>query len=1331
MNKIKERANTPGAHPIHGWIITAIEQHVGSPATARYHRVNTKLFTILPLLVCLLLAVSFFTGCGSNGDAMDDWTTTSTVVLTQNIEGQVAAPVTGSQNILSRLTAVGGVQSGATVFVEEKPGYYTTTDNSGKFLLKSVPVGKYHVIAEIVSGSTTYRQRSDLVTLTGQYATFLMQTPIQLIAAPRRLNLVVKDQKTYNAIFGASLTMWGRTVQTTASGEVELGPIPTGVWPVAVKATGYYDANLLLTFDDKRQSLVEFYLTPLTAVDKNQSPTVEMLKDFGNVKTYQTGGLSGLAFDADGDSVILEWKCTSGSFSNNKGLSTVYTAPGQAGTYTIQLTGVDGKGAFGCCYMPIEVIQGSGLTPNPTNRAPIAASDPFPITGALNMGNDIVLKWTGSDPDGDALKYDVYLGPRGSALPMVASGISNAFYHVTNLSPYTMYYWQVISQDPYDAISQNNPTWEFTTGDGNNQPPFKTHDPTPQDFATDQLPSLLLTWIGGDPDGNDGVKYEVSIGSDPEILYIATQTANTRYFMNGLELGKRYYWRVTAADGRGGATIGDRWQFDTYSPLNNPPYDPVAIDPASGTDNVTLNPQFRWRIEDSDSDTLTSDFYIGTSTPLLKMAQNLSSPVYTSSTPLKPLTRYYWQVVVKDSHGAVNTNPTIWSFVTTAQTNHAPNVPTALSPLDKAVEVATQPVLSWSSGDSDGDAVYYKVYLDTASPPQTLVADNVTTQQWSVSAALSAGQVYCWKIIARDQPGLESESAVFRFTTQTNTDAVPPKLVSIAPQTGATGVERSTAIVITFSEPMNKVSVENNFSLTPSVSGSLTWENPSTVVFWPNQPWASGSLQIGVLAAGTARDLAGNILTAEVKTTFCIASDLPIPSGYKSPGLSLYAAIGASVTVPVPGLANGRTVWAVATADNATSVFQVNPNRIVSDVDLANFRTSPEAAFREFARNLSGKPLPKVLAQKKISDILPETVVGQTNQFYIPSNGGVATGTGFPANKITARCLGATDQVYVYVDTAITSPDYSLIAEIRKRFEEGIAPTVRDAFGQEPGSGPDGDSKLTILLTDGMSSGIIGLFNEADLYGNSFADVALRESNERKIIYMVYSLSNAVTRYGVMAHEFQHMVNFWQKRTNGGANTYEETWLNEGMSKLAEEICGYGVIQGDTNTAEILRLMEGDLQNLSLTKWTGLTNYGLSYLFVRFLSEENRYGTTMREITRALTRGALTGKDNVRAVTREIFSRTVGRFYLGMLMNRFSSTTPGDYGFKDLSLSANYSGIVLPGVTVQTIPDAGLAGLSIPADGCRFLKRVSNGNAVNIKFSGFTNPTHLWLYDER
>jgi len=97
------------------------------------------------------------------------------------------------------------------------------------------------------------------------------------------------------------------------------------------------------------------------------------------------------------------------------------------------------------------------------NLPPYTPSNPSPPDGATDVPIGADLNWTGGDPDGDPVTYDVYFGTI-SPPPQVAWNHTITTYDPGTLDTLTTYYWQIIAWDNYGA-STPGPIWQFTTED--------------------------------------------------------------------------------------------------------------------------------------------------------------------------------------------------------------------------------------------------------------------------------------------------------------------------------------------------------------------------------------------------------------------------------------------------------------------------------------------------------------------------------------------------------------------------------------------------------------------------------------------------------------------------------------------------------------------------------------------------------------------------------------------------------------------------------------------------------------------------------------------------
>ena len=220
--------------------------------------------------------------------------------------------------------------------------------------------------------------------------------------------------------------------------------------------------------------------------------------------------------------------------------------------------------------------------------------------------------------------------------------------------------------------------------------------------------------------------------------------------------------------------------------------------------------------------------------------------------------------------------------------------------------------------------------------------------------------------------------------------------------------------------------------------------------------------------------------------------------------------------------------------------------------------------------------------------------------------------------SINATLRYVTDHAYFWIEDGVRYRSRAL-RELAETFENQIYPTNRRYFGSEWTPGVDGDPHIYIIYAEGLGRSLAGYFSPSDeyhplahIYSNMHETFFLNADNLK--------LDEEYT-YGVLAHEFQHMIHWYQDRN-------EAAWVNEGLSELASNINGYGVGGFDT-----LYTQDPDLQ---LNDWPddpGKTapHYGASFLFfVYFL---DRFDD---EAIRMLARNPENGMAGVDAVLSDL-----------------------------------------------------------------------------------------------
>jgi hypothetical protein len=117
-----------------------------------------------------------------------------------------------------------------------------------------------------------------------------------------------------------------------------------------------------------------------------------------------------------------------------------------------------------------ETVGGTSLDPFtclisscslPPNHPPDPPCSPLPCDKECNVSIKVDLAWNCSDPDGDPLTYDIYLGT--STKPMKqAENITEPMFDPGKLKYETIYYWFIVAFDNH-GLSTEGPSWSFTT----------------------------------------------------------------------------------------------------------------------------------------------------------------------------------------------------------------------------------------------------------------------------------------------------------------------------------------------------------------------------------------------------------------------------------------------------------------------------------------------------------------------------------------------------------------------------------------------------------------------------------------------------------------------------------------------------------------------------------------------------------------------------------------------------------------------------------------------------------------------------------------------------
>ncbi|MBI9046090.1 MAG: immune inhibitor A [Anaerolineaceae bacterium] len=268
----------------------------------------------------------------------------------------------------------------------------------------------------------------------------------------------------------------------------------------------------------------------------------------------------------------------------------------------------------------------------------------------------------------------------------------------------------------------------------------------------------------------------------------------------------------------------------------------------------------------------------------------------------------------------------------------------------------------------------------------------------------------------------------------------------------------------------------------------------------------------------------------------------------------------------------------------------------------------PENDLVDLAYRFKGlQHIPEVAAEEPV-----EYSIGDEKQFWITD---MDTDENF---QVTTQLAAETAHAYFWVEEGLKF-DLDDLESMAQVFEEEIYPVNRAFFGSEWSPGIDSDEHIFILYVTGAGNSIAGYFSSID----SVHPLANEYSNAHETFVFnadTVDLDENFT-YGVLAHEFQHMIHWNQDRN-------ETTWLNEGFAELAAYLNGF-----DPGGMDYYYLVDPDRQ---LNTWPDdsdetLAHYGSAFLFVTYFLE--RFG---EQATQALVSNASNGLESVDSVLSEL-----------------------------------------------------------------------------------------------
>ena len=284
-------------------------------------------------------------------------------------------------------------------------------------------------------------------------------------------------------------------------------------------------------------------------------------------------------------------------------------------------------------------------------------------------------------------------------------------------------------------------------------------------------------------------------------------------------------------------------------------------------------------------------------------------------------------------------------------------------------------------------------------------------------------------------------------------------------------------------------------------------------------------------------------------------------------------------------------------------------------------------------------------------------------------------------DSVVARARVVGNDIAIFVDSLAPAPgiDTVTLDSLQTTFDQRLFPIDTTAFG---GVSDIDNNGVVIVLMSGVVNSLVTRaqchasgFVAGFFFGGDLDPTFASQFNHGEVFYSVVadpdstlSCPHSAAQIKALTpvtfvHELQHMISFNQHVLVRSGNT-EEGWLDEGLSKYAEELAGRSYLPG--NQQQFSNFVIGDVFDayqylnapatspLLIPEDTGsLAEIGASWLFTRYIVDQFGVG-----LSRKLHQTTLVGSANVAAQTGQPFTTLVTRWALSNWVSDLPGFTP-------------------------------------------------------------------------
>lgn len=228
-------------------------------------------------------------------------------------------------------------------------------------------------------------------------------------------------------------------------------------------------------------------------------------------------------------------------------------------TYYWKMVAKDGKGG----ETSSEVFSFTTARENTLPSKPVSL---YPANGADDISKDVTLSWpVSTDPDGDPITYNVYVGRASNTLQQVATGLTVTEFELSDLEDQGFYFWRVAAVDGYNGFLSTSDIHSFQVENYIPDRPVRGNLQSPADGRTNTTFNVNFKWEVATDKDNDLLTYDLYVGQDPIPQNLVASNLTTNTYSHRLKDYGLHYWTVVVKDGTGFSENYPVFSFTTWS----------------------------------------------------------------------------------------------------------------------------------------------------------------------------------------------------------------------------------------------------------------------------------------------------------------------------------------------------------------------------------------------------------------------------------------------------------------------------------------------------------------------------------------------------------------------------------------------------------------------------------------------------------------------------------------------------------------------------------------------------------------------------------------------